>query len=119
LALSARAGDGKIADAIYRAKVARPACALYGMSNVKMCDAGEARQVCLSTIRDARARWMAAGCPGNFVDCPATFIARRRPIPPATAIGSETSLFPEMIARPNQPSHLSAPPPSSHLIGWQ
>jgi len=77
LALSARAGDARIADAIYRAEGARHARVPYGILSVKVRNAGEARQVCLNTIRDARARWMAAGCPGNFIDfladiyCPA------------------------------------------------
>jgi len=77
LALSARAGDGRIADAIYRAEGAQHARVPYGILSVKVRNADEARRVCLNTIRDAREHWVAAGRPGNFIDfladiyCPA------------------------------------------------
>jgi len=77
LALSARADDGRIANAIFRAEGARHARVPYGILSVKVRDPAEARQVCLNTIHDARARWLADGRPGGFIDfladiyCPA------------------------------------------------
>ena len=59
----------KIADAIYRAEGgARARVPRYGILGVPVHGAAEARQVCLRTIDTNRARWTAAGAPGDFID---------------------------------------------------
>ena len=56
--------DQRLADAIRRAEGPRHP---YGVISVYVSGPAEARRVCLRTIRHARARWTAAGKPGDFV----------------------------------------------------
>jgi hypothetical protein len=58
----------KLADAIYRAEGGTKARKPYGVLSVKVADHGEARRVCVTTIRNTHARWVAAGSRGPFID---------------------------------------------------
>ena len=57
----------KIADAIYRIEGGKKAEFPYGIRSVKVKDEAEARRVCINTIRNNYARWVAAGRPIDFL----------------------------------------------------
>lgn len=70
-----------VADAVYRAEGGAKAKVAYGVLSVKVRNAQEARQVCLNSIRNSRARWQKAGRPGDWL---AFFAARWAPTKGAT-----------------------------------
>jgi hypothetical protein len=78
------ATDSDIADAIYKLEGGSKARAPYGVLSVKVRDAQHARQVCLTTIRNSRARWLAAGRPGDELD----YLADRYCPPSADKVGN-------------------------------
>ena len=59
---------GKVADAIYRAEGGARAKVAYGVLSVKVRNAQEARQVCLNSVMNSRARWEKAGRPGDWLE---------------------------------------------------
>lgn len=60
--------DEQIADSIFRLEGGPKAKAPYGILSVKVRSTEHARQVCLATIRNNRARWIKAGRPGDYLD---------------------------------------------------
>ena len=78
------ATDGQIADAIYKLEGGTKAKAPYGILSTKVRDAAHARQICLNTIRNSRARWIKAGRPGDEFD----FLADRYCPPSADPVGN-------------------------------
>ena len=70
IALSARAESAsfeRIADAIYLAEGGAKAKSPYGILSVKVKDTADARRVCLNTIRNNHARWLASGRRQDFI----------------------------------------------------
>ena len=57
----------KLADAIYRAEGGARARKPYGVLSVRVSDHAEARRVCVATIRNTHARWVASGARGTFI----------------------------------------------------
>lgn len=85
IAFSASAAtDGQIANAIYRLEGSAKAKAPYGILSMKVRDKAHARQVCLTTIRNSRTRWLKAGRPGDELD----FLANRYCPPSADPVGN-------------------------------
>jgi len=64
----AAATDSQIADAIYIVEGGPKAKVPYGILSIKVKDKAHARRVCLRTISNSRARWIAAGKPGHYLD---------------------------------------------------
>lgn len=56
-----------VADAIYRAEGGAKTRHPYGVLSVRVSGEAEARQVCLNSIRNSRARWVKAGRPGDWL----------------------------------------------------
>lgn len=78
------ATDDEIANAIYRLEGGKKAKVPYGILSMKVRDKAHARQVCLNTIRNSRARWIKAGKPGDELD----FLANRYCPPSADPVGN-------------------------------
>jgi hypothetical protein len=83
LALNAPSNE-QIADAIYKAEGGAKAKVAYGILSVRVKNEAEARQVCLRTIRNNRARWIKAGRPGEYIN----FLADRYCPPSVDKIGN-------------------------------
>ncbi len=56
----------RMADAIYLAEGGAKARKPYGILSVPVANHAEARRVCVATIRNNHARWVAAGSRGSF-----------------------------------------------------
>jgi hypothetical protein len=78
------ATDDQIASSVYRLEGGAKAKAPYGILSIKVRDKAHARQICLNTIRNSRARWIKAGRPGNELD----FLADRYCPPSADPVGN-------------------------------
>jgi hypothetical protein len=76
--------DEQIASAIYRLEGGTKAKSPYGILSVKVRSTEHARQVCLTTIRNNRARWIKAGAKGDYLD----FLADRYCPPSVDAVGN-------------------------------
>lgn len=57
----------KVADAIYKAEGGKHARYAYGIKSVKYRGVGNAREICLRTIRHAHKDWVSGGCKGEFL----------------------------------------------------
>ena len=79
------ATDDEIANAIYRLEGGPKAKAPYGILSMKVRDAQHARQICMNTIRNSRARWIKAGRPGDELD----FLSDRYCPPSADPVGNK------------------------------
>jgi len=78
------ATDDEIANAIYRIEGGARAKAPYGILSLKVSSKAMARRICLNTIRNNRARWIAAGRPGSYLD----FLADRYCPPSVDPVGN-------------------------------
>lgn len=79
------ATDDQIANAIYKLEGGAKAKAPYGILSMKVRDKAHARQVCMTTIRNSRARWLKAGRPGDELD----YLADRYCPPSADPVGNK------------------------------
>lgn len=59
--------DTDLVRAIWLTEGGSKAKYAYGIESVKYSSKAEARQVCYRTIKNNRARWGRAGCPGDFL----------------------------------------------------
>jgi len=78
------ATDDEIANAIYRLEGGAKAKAPYGILSMKVSSPAMARRICMTTIRNSRARWLKAGRPGDELD----FLADRYCPPSADPVGN-------------------------------
>ena len=62
------ATDDQIANAIYKLEGGKKAKAPYGILSMREKSPQHARQICMNTIRNSRARWLKAGRPGDELD---------------------------------------------------
>jgi hypothetical protein len=76
--------DEQIADSIFRLEGSAKAKAPYGILSIKVSSPAQARRICLNTIRNNRARWIAAGRPGPYLD----FLADRYCPPSVDPVGN-------------------------------
>lgn len=58
----------RIADAIYRLEGGTSTRFPYGVRSIKTTSTAHARRICINTINNARARWVASGSRGLFLD---------------------------------------------------
>jgi len=78
------ATDDEIANAIYKLEGGAKAKAPYGILSLKVSSPAMARRICMTTIRNSRARWLKAGRPGDELD----FLADRYCPPSADKVGN-------------------------------
>ena len=78
------ATDDQIANAIYKLEGGARAKAPYGILSMKVSSSAMARKICMTTIRNSRARWLKAGRPGDELD----FLADRYCPPSADPVGN-------------------------------
>jgi len=79
------ATDDEIANAIYRLEGGARAKAPYGILSMKVSSPAMARRICMTTIRNSRARWLKAGRPGDELD----YLADRYCPPSADPVGNK------------------------------
>lgn len=59
--------DEQIVNAIFKAEGGYRATYLYGIRSIPYKDEAEARQICLNSVRNGRARWLKAGKPCDLI----------------------------------------------------